>query len=238
MKQSKRVTKVAVGLMVVGAVLVLSQSGCTKAGPAGPQGAPGASVTGEQGPQGPTGQTGATGPAGADGENCTVTTLAVGSATAPNGGVEVSCPDGTTSVVGNGSSGSNGTNGANDSSCSVSTLSVGSVTAPDGGSLITCSDGSSSVVLNGSAGTAGADGAQGAAGAPGTVITPIQFCPGFKQSYPNTFSESAICVGGNLYGVYSLNGGFLAELPPGEYSSDGVNASCNFSIGPDCKVSN
>jgi hypothetical protein len=39
-----------------------------------------------------------------------------------------------------------------------------------------------------------------------------------------------------MYGVYSDNGGFLSELPPGEYSSDGINASCSFTIGANCSV--
>jgi hypothetical protein len=69
------------------------------------------------------------------------------------------------------------------------------------------------------------------------VITPLQFCgPSFKQSYPNTFAESGFCIGGTIYGVYSANGGFLSALPPGEYSSDGINASCDFNIGANCAV--
>lgn len=121
-----------------------------------------------------------------------------------------------------------GSPGLNGQGCSVAALAVGPA-SPNGGSLITCPDGSSSVVLNGS------NGANGAPGTPGTVVTPVQFCPG-HQSYPGTFTESGICIAGVLYGVYSLNGGFLAELPPGVYSSDGINSSCTFTIHANCLV--
>jgi hypothetical protein len=126
--------------------------------------------------------------------------------------------------------GAAGPAGVSGSGCSVATLAVGSPVASNGGSLITCSDGTSSVVLNGNPGS------NGSQGTPGTVITPVQFCNGFTQSYPNTFAESGICINGNIWGVYSLNGGFLAELPPGTYSSDGVNASCTFTIKANCVI--
>lgn len=209
---------------------------CYEQGPAGPAGA--------QGAQGPAGVNGTNGTDGTNGQNCTVVELAVGSPNAPNGGIEITCPDGTSDIVGNGADGTNGSNGingvngsngANGTSCSVATLSVGSVEAPNGGSLITCSDGTSSIVLNG---TDGANGTNGTSGTDGTVITPIQFCTGFTQSYPNTFAESGVCIAGIMYGVYSANGGFLSMLPPGEYSSDGINASCTFSISVNCVVGN
>lgn len=91
--------------------------------------------------------------------------------------------------------------------------------------------------LNGATGQVGAQGPQGPAGTPGTVVTAVQLCPAtFTPVYPTEFPESALCVGGNLYGVYSANGGFLAELPPGQYSSDGINASCTFTIEANCVV--
>ena len=133
-----------------------------------------------------------------------------------------------------------GQNGSNGSNCSVTTLAVGSTPAPNGGSLITCSDGTSSVVLNGSQGLqgqTGASGQNGSAGTPGTVITPVQFCKGVTPTYPSTFPESGLCINNVMWGVYSANSGFLAELPPGTYSSDGINASCTFTIGANCAVS-
>lgn len=80
-------------------------------------------------------------------------------------------------------------------------------------------------------------GPKGDDGSPGTVITPINLCPGFVPSYPNVFPEYALCIQGNLYGVYSANGGFLVKMPPGTYSSNGINASCTLTVGANCAVS-
>jgi hypothetical protein len=101
------------------------------------------------------------------------------------------------------------------------------VTQQTQGALIICSDNSSALVLNGTNGTDGTN---------GTVVTPIQFCPGFTQTYPSTFAESGFCINGVMYGVYSAYGGFLAELPPGTYRSDGVHAKCVFTLGPNCQL--
>lgn len=94
-------------------------------------------------------------------------------------------------------------------------------------------------VCNGANGATGAPGQTGQAGQNGLnapAVTFIQFCSGFTAAYPGTFPEYAICVNNTVYGVYSANDGFLALLPPGVYSSDGINASCTFTIGPDCEV--
>jgi hypothetical protein len=187
-----------------------------------------------------TGPAGATGSSGVDGSSCSATTLPVGSSVAPNGGTLVACTNGTSSVVLNGAIGAqgiSGENGLNGSSCSVSMLAVGSVVAPNGGSLITCSDGTSNVVLNGAVGSQGIAGLQGIPGTPGTVIEPIQFCQGFTQSYPSVFAENGLLINGIMYGIYSANGGFMAELPPGQYSSNGINASCTFTINANGTVS-
>lgn len=77
----------------------------------------------------------------------------------------------------------------------------------------------------------------GTDGANATPVTEVQLCPG-TPSYPSLFPEYALCIEGTLYGVYSANGGFLAELPPGTYSSDGINDSCTLVIGPNCSVTN
>jgi|ERR1035437_1580126 hypothetical protein len=96
---------------------------------------------------------------------------------------------------------------------------------------------SSSTVCNGLIGATGAIGAAGTPGAAGTVITPIQLCPSnFVPTYPSVFVESALCIGNHLYGVYSDHGGFLALLPPGNYSSNGINASCSFTITENCGI--
>lgn len=127
-----------------------------------------------------------------------------------------------------GPAGPQGQSGANGSGCSVSLVSVSS-SFPNGGSLITCGDGSSTVVMNGK------NGLNGQAGTPGTVISTIKLC-GADNSYPNTFTEDAICINNTLYGVMSVNGGFLTALPPGQYSSNGINSTCTFIVGANCKV--
>lgn len=130
-----------------------------------------------------------------------------------------------------GSMGPQGVAGTNGQSCTVTTVPVNNV-APNGGSLIQCPDGSSSLVLNGTNGTNGTNGVNG------TVITPIQFCGGVTGNYPSTFPEVGFCINNSLYAVYSANGGFLTEVLPGTWSSDGINASCTFTVQPNCVVSN
>lgn len=91
----------------------------------------------------------------------------------------------------------------------------------------------------GSTGETGAVGPSGLQGTPGADATPsymVKLCPG-ASSYPTVFIEYAICVQGELYGVYSSNGGFLALLPPGNYSSNAIGSACNLTVGPNCAVS-
>ena len=132
-----------------------------------------------------------------------------------------------------GPQGPQGVPGQNGTNCTVETVSASSV-APNGGSLISCSDGTSSLVLNGTNGTNGSNGTNGTNG---TVVSPIQFCPGITPSYPSSFPEVGFCIGGNLYAVYSANDGFLSEITPGTYSSNGINASCTFKVLANCVVS-
>lgn len=89
-------------------------------------------------------------------------------------------------------------------------------------------------------GPTGPQGLQGATGSNGTDATPVtvvQLCPGVTPSYPDTFPEYAVCIKDNLYGVYSANGGFLAELPPGTYLSQGLNSICTVVVQAHCVVS-
>jgi hypothetical protein len=123
---------------------------------------------------------------------------------------------------------------------------------PNGGVQVNIGD-TQSVICNGANGAPGATGSTGAAGATGpqgqpgqngingtnaTPVTTIQFCPGVTPTYPSNFPEYGICLSGNLYAVYSANGGFLALIPPGVYSSDGINASCDFTVRANCEVTN
>lgn len=119
---------------------------------------------------------------------------------------------------------SQGPPGKDGSSCSVQTISSNTV-LPNGGSLIQCTNGTSSLIANGTNGT------------PGTVVTPLQFCPG-TPTYPSKFIEVGFIINGNVYAVYSQNGGFLALIPPGNYTSNGIGSSCNFTLNPDNTVTN
>jgi hypothetical protein len=87
-------------------------------------------------------------------------------------------------------------------------------------------------------GASGPIGATGPAGSNGTQITVVQFCPNSVPNYPSTFPEVAECINNQLYAVYSANDGFLTLVPPGVYSSDGINSSCTFTILPNCIVQN
>lgn len=88
----------------------------------------------------------------------------------------------------------------------------------------------------GPAGANGSNGTNGTNGADASPVTIVPFCPGFTATYPSVFPEYGICLQNQLYGVYSANGGFMALLPPGTYSSNGINASCTFTIGANCQV--
>jgi hypothetical protein len=82
-------------------------------------------------------------------------------------------------------------------------------------------------------------GPRGEAGRDGVDATPvemIQLCPNLTPTYPSTFVESAICVDNKLYGVYSSPAAFLAELPPGVYVSNGINATCTFTVKENCEI--
>lgn len=87
----------------------------------------------------------------------------------------------------------------------------------------------------GETGLPGATGPQGSPGIPGlpgldaTPITTVSFCGG-PSVYPSNFPEYGIVIGGNIYGVYSANGGFLALLPPGLYLSNAIGSTCTFTI--------
>jgi hypothetical protein len=114
--------------------------------------------------------------------------------------------------------------GKDGSSCSVQTIQANTVLL-NGGSLIQCTDGTSNLVSN------------GMNGSPGTVVAPLQFCPG-TPSYPSKFIEVGFIINGSVYAVYSQNGGFMTLIPPGNYTSDGIGSSCNFTLNSNNTVTN
>lgn len=144
----------------------------------------------------------------------------------------------------NGDTGATGQTGSPGISPTVTVNPASTNACPTGGYIIAI-NGSELTICNGAVGTPGVDGksivgppgAQGPAGTPGTQIRMVQFCPGVTPTYPSTFPESGIVIGSTVWGVYSANGGFLALLPPGQYSSNGINASCTFTINADGSIS-
>lgn len=125
-----------------------------------------------------------------------------------------------------GMNGANGANGEDGSSCHVTEV-FANAQAPNGGALLICGP-DSALLLNGIPGKDGTD---------GTVINSVQLCPSnFVPTYPDIFPEIAFKIENKLYAVYSANGGFLVELVPGTYSSNGINASCTFTVSADGSV--
>lgn len=96
---------------------------------------------------------------------------------------------------------------------------------------VTCNGATGST---GDVGNTGPVGPAGQNGTPGTVIAPVKFCPE-SPSY-GTFPEYGVCISNQLYAVYSANGGFLALISPGRYSSDGINSACSFTVGTNCEI--
>jgi len=90
---------------------------------------------------------------------------------------------------------------------------------------------------SGAPGLNGSNGLNGTNGTPGTQVDIVQFCPG-STNYASEFNEVGYCINGQIYAVYSANDGFLSLIPPGTYSSNGINSSCSFVVGPNCEVTN
>ena len=88
---------------------------------------------------------------------------------------------------------------------------------------------------NGTNGAVGLTGQRGLPGLDATLVKVINLCPG-ASAYPKVFVESALCIDHKLYGVYSLEGGFLSELPVGSYKSLAIGSACNFKVLTDCVV--
>lgn len=90
--------------------------------------------------------------------------------------------------------------------------------------------------IQGATGATGPQGDRGPAGVDATPVTMIKLCPG-TPSYPTTFIEYAFCIDSQLYATYSANSGFTTLLPPGRYTSNGINSRCDFTVGANCEVS-
>ena len=78
-------------------------------------------------------------------------------------------------------------------------------------------------------------GVAGPAGADGRIATVVPLCPGVSNY--GTFVEVGMCINGQLYAVYSANGGFMTLLAPGNYASNAIGSACNLTVHSNCIVS-
>lgn len=123
-----------------------------------------------------------------------------------------------------------------------------SITGPQGESIVGPPGADGDPGQNGSDGAKGDKGDkgdQGDVGAPGqdgedgtdATIEVVQFCPG-TAAYPTVFPESGLCIGGQIYGVFYMNGkAFGGIIPPGAYASTSTSLPCNFTVAANCQVS-
>lgn len=132
-----------------------------------------------------------------------------------------------------GSNGTDGSNGQNGATGAVGPQGETGEAGPQGEAGVNGTNG-----VDGQDGAVGATGAQGIPGAAGTSVFAVKLCPGVPVVYPTSFPESALCLQNKLYGVY-WDGihAFLAELPPGNYSSTSPQG-CNLRVGLNCQVTN
>ena len=99
-----------------------------------------------------------------------------------------------------------------------------------GGAAVSCPGSETVIVRN------GVDGEDGEEGRAGTVVAPVKFCPHDAPVYPSKFPEVGFCIDNKLYAVYSANGGFMTEIPPGTYNSNAVGSSCTFVVLTNCRI--
>ena len=102
-----------------------------------------------------------------------------------------------------------------------------------GGAAVSCPGSETVIVRNG---VDGEDGENGEDGSAGTVVASVKFCPNDAPVYPSKFPEVGFCLANKLYAVYSANGGFMTEIPPGTYRSNAVGSSCTFVVLTNCRI--
>lgn len=164
------------------------------------------------------GDQGASGPVGLPGPAATPCSV-----TAVNGGALITCPDGSQQVVTNGNDGPQGIQGEQGPQGNVGPQGD---TGPQG--------------PQGDQGIPGPQGSPGPTGEPGqdaTPVTVVQLCPSYGPTqYPSSFPEQALCISGNLYGVYwDGSNAFLAEIVPGVYASTSPDG-CTLTVDANCQV--
>lgn len=122
--------------------------------------------------------------------------------------------------------GSNGSNGHDGATGSQGTAGTNGSNGSNGTNGTNGMDGATGA--QGIQGLQGLQGITGPAGADGTMVTLVKLCP--ETPTYGVFVEFGMCINGKLYGVYSANGGFLALLSNGNYTSAGIGSSCNLTV--------
>jgi hypothetical protein len=119
---------------------------------------------------------------------------------------------------------------------SVFSLAPCSVTQTPSGATINCTDGTYANITNGSQGPQGPQGPQGSQGATGNAnIATVQFCQNYTSN--SSYPEYGFCINGNLYATFwDGKNAWTALITPGYYMSTATNASCNFTVGPNCLI--
>lgn len=114
---------------------------------------------------------------------------------------------------------------------------VWDITDPGQSAVLICNGPDGAKGDTGETGSQGMAGQDGSNGINATPITPVQFCPNLGTTvYASNWPEQGFCLDNKLYGVYFTGSyAFLAELPPGAYSSTSMNG-CSFTIGSNCSV--
>jgi len=205
-------------------IVTLSNGRTGATGKSGQDGKDG--IDGQDGKQGKAGQDGQDGKDGVNGKDGAINSC---SATSVTEGVEVSCTDGTKSLIKHGAQGIQGLPGVNGTSCSVFEI-------PEGAKIF-CSDGTNAVAKNGEKGDNGEQGETGLPGEAGASMAVVKLCPNDRSSFP----EYGMKLGSSVYAVYygnvrngepSNNGilqAFFTKLLPGRYvSTNGTN--CQFTL--------
>ena len=86
-------------------------------------------------------------------------------------------------------------------------------------------------------GPQGPAGATGPAGPPGSSWTPVQFCTNYTGTYSGPLPEFGFCVDGVIYATcWDGKNAWTCEVYPGNWDSTSTGAPCNFTVGPNCSV--
>ena len=139
-----------------------------------------------------------------------------------DGGSEISCPDGSHSIIANGQDGATGAQGPQGPQGIQGVAGISGAVGPQG-----------PVGAQGSQGPQGLVGPQGQPGPAGAGVSTVKFCADDTSAYP----EYGVKIGSSIFAVYwgttpaspGAAQAFLALIVPGSYRSTGGNG-CAFTV--------